>query len=97
MSGLDLSAATSPPSGGVPGVSEEEVREWLAGSVDPGPGPADDPAHLAERIHGLKAAAALKRLVDLQDGGNGLVPGWVDQWHDAWVEAHELVKEISDV
>jgi hypothetical protein len=23
--------------------------------------------------------------------GNALVPGWLDRWHDAWVEAHKLV------
>lgn len=35
---------------------DEPVQEWLAGAVDPGPGPVDDPEQIAERIRELRAA-----------------------------------------
>lgn len=33
---------------------DEPVPEWLAGAVDPGPGPVDDPERIAERIRELR-------------------------------------------
>lgn len=77
-----------------PQLDPAEVSDWLHGSSDPGPRPVDNPEALAERIRGLKAAQILTRLVELQHGN--APPGWVDRWHDAWVEAHELIRKSAD-
>lgn len=35
--------------------------------------------------------AALGKLVELHDSGNGTNEGWVEQWEDAWVHARHVV------
>lgn len=72
-----------------------EVREWLDGATDSGPGPVDDPERVAERIRGLKAVEILRRLVRL---ANQRVhddfydrQAWIDEDRAAWTQARAFV------